>query len=103
MLCHLSALAGLLVPSIGAALGPLVVWLIRRNDHPTIDAHGRESFEALIRPLRQSARAALRLIYIEGLNQREAGEEIGISESRCSQIVKEALAYLRAHHDGDAA
>lgn len=43
MLCHLSALAGLLVPTIGSAVGPLVVWLIRRHDHPDIDAHGRES------------------------------------------------------------
>lgn len=43
MLAHLSALFGLLVPSFGAALGPLVVWLIKRNDHPAIDAHGKES------------------------------------------------------------
>lgn len=43
MLCHLSALCGLLVPSFGAVLGPLVIWLIKRNDHPDIDANGKES------------------------------------------------------------
>lgn len=43
MLCHLAALAGLIVPSVGALVGPLVVWLLKRNDHPTIDAHGKES------------------------------------------------------------
>lgn len=43
MLCHLSALAGLLVWSLGAVLGPLVVWLVKRNDHPIIDAHGKEA------------------------------------------------------------
>ncbi len=43
MLCHLAALAGLLVPSFGAVVGPLVVWLLKRNDHPTIDANGKES------------------------------------------------------------
>jgi len=43
MLCHLSALCGLILPSFGAVIGPLVVWLIQRNDHPTIDANGKES------------------------------------------------------------
>ncbi len=43
MLCHLAALAGLLVPSVGTVVGPLVVWLVKRNDHPVIDANGKES------------------------------------------------------------
>lgn len=43
MLCHLSALLGLVIPSVGTVVGPLVVWLIKRNDHPTIDANGKES------------------------------------------------------------
>jgi uncharacterized Tic20 family protein len=43
MLCHLAALCGFLVPSFGAVLGPLVIWLLRRNDHPGIDANGKES------------------------------------------------------------
>lgn len=43
MLCHLSGLAALLIPSFGGVLGPLVLWLIKRNDHPTIDANGKEA------------------------------------------------------------
>ncbi len=43
MVCHLSALLGLLVPWVGGAVGPLVVWLVKRHDHPAIDAHGKES------------------------------------------------------------
>jgi uncharacterized Tic20 family protein len=43
MLCHLAALLGLVIPSLGAIVGPLVIWLIRRNDHPAIDANGKES------------------------------------------------------------
>jgi uncharacterized Tic20 family protein len=43
MLCHLSALVGLLIPSIGSAIGPLVVWLLKRHDHPLIDLNGKES------------------------------------------------------------
>lgn len=43
MLCHLGALAGLFIPSLGAVAGPLVFWLIKRNDHPDIDRNGKES------------------------------------------------------------
>jgi uncharacterized Tic20 family protein len=43
MLCHLAGLCGIPFPSFGAILGPLVVWLIKRNDHPTIDAAGKEA------------------------------------------------------------
>jgi uncharacterized Tic20 family protein len=43
MLCHLAALCTFLVPLVGGAVGPLVVWLLKRNDHPTIDANGKES------------------------------------------------------------
>jgi uncharacterized Tic20 family protein len=40
MLIHLSALSALIV-GLGGVLGPLIFWLIKRNDHPAIDAHGR--------------------------------------------------------------
>lgn len=43
MLCHLSALLGfVLVPSANI-FAPLIVWLVKRNDSPFIDEHGRES------------------------------------------------------------
>jgi uncharacterized Tic20 family protein len=43
MLCHLSALAQFAVPSFGQIVGPLVVWLVKKNDHPFIDEQGKES------------------------------------------------------------
>lgn len=43
MLCHLAALCGIPFPSLGAVVGPLVVWLFKRNDHPIIDANGKEA------------------------------------------------------------
>ena len=43
MLCHLAALVGLLGNGIGFLLGPLVVWLIKKDDHPFIDDQGREA------------------------------------------------------------
>jgi uncharacterized Tic20 family protein len=41
--CHLSALAGFVVPALGHVLGPLIVWLIKRADSSEIDAHGKEA------------------------------------------------------------
>src|ERR1700681_3061266 len=41
--CHLSALAGLVIPALGHILGPLIVWLVKRGDSPEIDAHGKEA------------------------------------------------------------
>jgi uncharacterized Tic20 family protein len=43
MLCHLSALVGLLGNGIGFILGPLIVWLIKRQEHPFIDEQGKEA------------------------------------------------------------
>jgi hypothetical protein len=45
MLCHLAAFAGLLpvVPAIGSVLGPLVVWLIKKNEFPFVDEQGKEA------------------------------------------------------------
>lgn len=42
MLCHLSALAGLLF-GLGNVLGPLIVWQIKKNELPEIEIHGKES------------------------------------------------------------
>ena len=40
--CHLAALAGFLVP-FGNIIGPLVIWLIKRNEMPMVDRHGKEA------------------------------------------------------------
>lgn len=42
MLCHLSALLGYVFP-FGHVLGPLLVWLFRRDRIPGVEAAGRES------------------------------------------------------------
>ncbi len=43
MMCHLAALANLLGPSLLNIVGPLVPWLIKRQESPWVDAHGKES------------------------------------------------------------
>ena len=43
MLCHLVALVGLLGNGVGFLLGPLVVWLLKREDDPFVDEQGKEA------------------------------------------------------------
>jgi len=43
ILCHIMALVGLLGNGIGFVLGPLIVWYIKREDHPYIDRQGKEA------------------------------------------------------------
>lgn len=42
MLCHILALAGFIFP-FGNVIAPLIVWLIKRDLYPSVDAHGKES------------------------------------------------------------
>lgn len=43
MLCHLAAFAGLILPSFGHVVGPLVIWLIKKDEYPFVDAQGKKS------------------------------------------------------------
>lgn len=42
MLCHLLALCGIIVP-FGSILGPLILWLVKKDSDPYVDAQGKES------------------------------------------------------------
>ena len=42
MLCHLSAFAGYVFP-LGNIFGPLIVWLVKREQHPLVEDQGKES------------------------------------------------------------
>ncbi len=43
MLCHLGGIASLTLVPFGAVVVPLVIWLLRREDHPYIEQQGREA------------------------------------------------------------
>lgn len=43
MACHLAALAGYVGIPLANIIGPLVVWLIKREEHPFIDDQGKEA------------------------------------------------------------
>lgn len=42
MICHLIAFSGFVIP-FGNLLGPLIVWAIKKDDHPFIDDQGKEA------------------------------------------------------------
>ena len=42
MLCHLLAFSGYLIP-FGSVLGPLIVWMIKKDEMPFVDDQGKES------------------------------------------------------------
>jgi uncharacterized Tic20 family protein len=41
VILHLSALAGLVIVGFGHVLGPLVIWLLKKNELPSLDAVGK--------------------------------------------------------------
>jgi uncharacterized Tic20 family protein len=41
MLCHLSALSGLVGVPMGQLIGPVIVWLVKKDEYETVDRHGR--------------------------------------------------------------
>lgn len=43
MFCHLAAFAGYVGVPLGSILGPLVVWLIKRNEFPLVNDQGKQS------------------------------------------------------------
>ena len=42
MTCHLAALVGLVFP-LGNVIGPLIVWLVKKDEMPMVNEHGKES------------------------------------------------------------
>jgi len=43
MLCHLSALLAFIGIPLGNIIGPLVVWLIKKNEFPLVDEEGKKA------------------------------------------------------------
>jgi uncharacterized Tic20 family protein len=43
MLAHLSGLLIYLLPGVGHIVGPLVIWLMKKDEHPFVDINGKEA------------------------------------------------------------
>ena len=65
-LCHASALLGVLVHFPGHLLGPLIVWLVKRDESPEIDAHGKEALNFQISILIYNLVAAIFCLVLVG-------------------------------------
>ena len=65
VLCHVSALAGFVVP-FGNILGPLILWLIKKQELPSVDAHGKESLNFQISVTIYMAIAAVLVLVVIG-------------------------------------
>ena len=66
ILCHASALLGVFLHFPGHLLGPLIVWLAKRDDSPEIDAHGKESLNFQISMLIYNVIAAVFCLVLTG-------------------------------------
>ena len=65
ILCHLLALAGFVIP-LGNIFGPLVIWLIKKDQIPSVDAQGKESLNFQISMTIYAIVAAVSLFAIVG-------------------------------------
>ena len=66
MLCHLSAFAGFVGIPLGNILGPLVVWMIKKDECPFVDDQGKESLNFQISMLIYEIVAALLMLALVG-------------------------------------
>ena len=67
MLAHATALVGFLVPVAGHIVGPLIVWLAKRQDSPEVDAHGKESMNFQISMLIWNVIAGILCLVLIGI------------------------------------
>ncbi|MFJ7144538.1 DUF4870 domain-containing protein [Pseudomonas protegens] len=65
MFCHLSALLGIWVP-FGTLIGPLILWQMKRETDPFIDAQGKEALNFQLTVAIASAVCFLLMIVIIG-------------------------------------
>ena len=66
MLAHLAALAGFIIP-LGNIIGPLVVWLIKKDESPFVDDQGKESLNFQISITIYCIVAAILIVIVIGI------------------------------------
>ncbi len=65
MLCHLSALSGLIIP-FGHIIGPLVVWLLKKEEFPEVDRQGKAALNFQLSLTIYSIIAGILVIFLVG-------------------------------------
>jgi len=64
MLCHLTALLGMIGIPLGNVLGPLIIWLVKKNAYSFVNEQGRESLNFQLSMTIYAIAAAL-LIFVK--------------------------------------
>lgn len=69
MFCHLAGFAFLLplAPGIGSVIGPLIIWLIKKDQYPFVNEQGREAVNFQITMLIYGVVAGLSLFVCVGV------------------------------------
>ena len=67
MFCHLAALAGFIGVPLGHIIGPLVIWLIKKDDYVMVDEQGKESVNFQISMTIYSVVAGILIFVIVGI------------------------------------
>ncbi len=65
MLCHLIVFAGLIIP-FASIIGPLVIWLIKRDEMPFVEDQGKESLNFQITMFLATIASALLMFVLIG-------------------------------------
>ena len=66
MLTHLSALSGFFTGGLGAIIGPLIVWLIKKEEMPFVDEQGKESLNFQITMMLAAIVSAILVLVLIG-------------------------------------
>lgn len=66
MLCHLTALAKYLIP-FGHIIGPLVIWMLKRQEMPFVESEGKESLNFQISMTIYALLAGISILLLVGI------------------------------------
>ena len=66
MLCHLSALSGFVIP-FGNLIGPLIIWLVKKEESEYVDKQGKESLNFQISVTIYALVAAVLVLIVVGI------------------------------------
>jgi uncharacterized Tic20 family protein len=66
MLCHLLAFVGFVIP-LGNIIGPLVIWLMKKDEFPFVDDQGKESLNFQISLLIYALISGILVVVVIGI------------------------------------
>jgi len=66
MFCHLSALAGYIIP-FGSIVGPLIIWSLKKDEFPFVDEQGKEALNFQISMFIYLVISAILIIVVIGI------------------------------------